>query len=316
MRLLILHSEPSDFREYLAQYAGDHEIEWATTVEEVGPALRRCEPEVVFSIKHSGFPGPAHQQALEWPSVRWFQVGGSGTDHLHGWNPLSTTVTNSLGTLARFHAERALAGLLALSTGLLKSQRAQAEKRWEPTRFRSLAGRTLLIVGAGHTGSALASLVRPLGLRVLGVRRRPSTVPPEFDEMHLVETLDDLWERADVVSLNVPAGPETEHLVNVDILRKLPQGALLLNGARGSVVDTEALLDALRTGRLGGAWMDVFEQEPLPASSPLWEMTNVIISPHSADQVHDFPLRFAQRFVENLRRYEAGTALENVVEVA
>ena len=96
-------------------------------------------------------------------------------------------------------------------------------------------------------------------------------------------------------------------------LGALPPGALLLNAARGSVVDTEAMIRALESGRLGGAWLDVFEQEPLPPESPLWGMANVLVSPHCADQVSDFPLRFAQVFAQNLARFGKGEPLANVV---
>jgi phosphoglycerate dehydrogenase-like enzyme len=312
MRILVLHSEPDELRDWLSQRTAGHQLFWAATPEQVQETLPQADPEVVFSIKHSGFPGPAHRQALEWPSVRWLHVGGSGTDHLGRWDLARQTVTNSVGVLAPFHAERALAGLLALSSGLLRQTQAQAQRSWEPSRFATLRGQTALIVGVGRTGTALASLLKALGMRVLGVRRRHER-HPDVDEMHEFSQLAQLWPRAQVVSLNVPGGEPTHHLMGREAFSALPRGALLLNGSRGSVVDQEAMIGALESGRLGGAWLDVFEQEPLPAESPLWGIPNVVVSAHCADQVEDFPLRFAQLFLDNLERFAQGRPLANVV---
>jgi phosphoglycerate dehydrogenase-like enzyme len=312
MRILVLHSEPDDFRDWLSARATDHHLFWASGSDQVEAALAEANPEIVFSIKHSGFPGPPHRRALEWPTVRWLHVGGSGTEHLGYWDTSRITVTNSVGTLAPFHAERALAGLLALSTGLLAQRHAQNEKAWRPTRFSTLRGRTALIVGVGRTGTALASLLKSIGMRVVGVRRRHER-HPDVDEMFEFSQLPALWSCADVVSLNVPGGKSTHHLMDSQALGALPSGAMLLNAARGSVVDTEAMIRALESGQLGGAWLDVFEQEPLPAESPLWGMANVLVSPHCADQVSDFPLRFAQVFAQNLARFGKGEPLANVV---
>jgi phosphoglycerate dehydrogenase-like enzyme len=211
MRILVLHSEPDELRDWLSQRTAGHQLFWAATPEQVQETLPQADPEVVFSIKHSGFPGPAHRQALEWPSVRWLHVGGSGTDHLGRWDLARQTVTNSVGVLAPFHAERALAGLLALSSGLLRQTQAQAQRSWEPSRFATLRGQTALIVGVGRTGTALASLLKALGMRVLGVRRRHER-HPDVDEMHEFSQLAQLWPRAQVVSLNVPGGAAVERL--------------------------------------------------------------------------------------------------------
>jgi phosphoglycerate dehydrogenase-like enzyme len=312
MRILVLHSEPEDFRTWLTVRAPDHHFTWATCAEQVSAALQESDPEVVFSIKHSGFAGPAHRQALEWPGVRWFHVGGSGLEHLGVWDPARVTVTNSVGTLASFHAERAMAGLLALSTGLLGQLHSQARREWAPCRFATLRGRTALIVGVGRTGTALASLLRGFGMKVLGVRRRNER-HPDVEEMFEFGQLPELWPRAQVVSLNVPGGDPTYHLMDSAAFAALPRGALLLNGSRGSVVDTEALLAALQSGQLGGAWLDVFEEEPLPAESPLWDRPDVVISAHCADQVDDFPRRYAELFLSNLHSLAQGRPLANVV---
>lgn len=283
-------------------------LEWAaaTREEEVGPALERHDPEVVFSIKTSGFAGTAHATALGGRSVRWFHVGGSGRDHLGSWDADRVTVTDSAGVLAPFLAERATAGLLALSTGLADQVRAQAERRWEPTRFRPLAGRTMAVLGVGHTGGEVARRARALGMRVLGVRAS-GAAHPHADEMFGPDGLDAVLPRADVLSIHLRLDRTTRHAVDLAALARLPEGAIVLNAARGAVLDAEALLAALERN-VAGAWLDVFETEPLPPASPLWAHPRVLVSPHCADQVDDFPRRFAERFADLWRQARGGAA--------
>lgn len=312
IRILVLHNEPSDFQEWLNQECSEHQIRWAVEGAQVDSALREFQPEAVLSIKHSDFPGEQHRPALHHPSVGWFHVGGSGTEHLGSWDPEKVRVTNSVGLLAPFHAERSLAGLLALSTGLVEQYRQQTRACWSPSRFESLQGKTMLIVGLGRTGVELARRARAFGVHLIGVRTsaRPD---PSVDEICSPAELADLWPRADILSLNLRASEKTRNLVNRKVLRSLPVGALLLNASRGSVLDQSALEESLNSGHLAGAWLDVFEEEPLPPSSLLWQLPNVLVSAHCADQVRDFPLRFARLFVENLRRLGQGEPLLNPV---
>lgn len=292
-RALLLHAAPQEVREVLESCPG---LRWtvAARPEDVAVRLREDDPEVVLSVKTSEFHGPAHGEALRWPSVRWFHVGGSGRDHLPAWDPERVTVTDSAGVLAPFLAERALAGLLALSTGLPEQLRNQAGARWRPTRFRPLAGRTLLVVGLGRTGAELARRARALGMGVLGVRR--SAAPhPDADQVFGPGQLREALRRADVLSLNVRLTSETAGLIGATELALLPEGALVLNASRGAVLGEAALLDALERN-VAGAWLDVFDHEPLPPVNPLWRHPRILVTPHCADQVEDFAARFAARF--------------------
>lgn len=290
---LLLHSEPEEVTEVLGQCPG---LAWSAAREpgEVARLLAEHDPEVVLSIKTATFSGPSHGQALAWPSVRWFHVGGSGRDHLPTWDPARVTVTDSAGVLAPFLAERALSGLLALATGLHEQLRAQQEARWSPTRFRPLAGRTMLLVGLGHTGVEVARRARALGMRVVAVRAS-GLAHPDADEVHGPEALGALLPQADVLSLHVRLTESTAGMIGAGELALLPPGALVLNAARGAVLSEEGLLGALERN-VEGAWLDVFEEEPLPELNPLWRHPRILISPHCADQVVDFPVRFAARF--------------------
>jgi phosphoglycerate dehydrogenase-like enzyme len=312
VKLLILHNRPTDFFDLITDTCPHDELRWVDDVARIESEADEFQPEAVFSIKHSEFPGHMHRPALVTPSVKWFHVGGSGTEHLGEWDSARVTVTNAAGVLAPFHAEAAMSGLLALSTGLLNQRTAQLNRSWAPRRFLALADRTLLIVGLGHTGAALARLAKAFGMVVIGVRES-GVEHPDVDEMHRPEDLPRLLPRADVLSLNLRSTPQTYHLFDDAMLRLAPRGCLLLNGARGPIVDTDALIAALASGHLGGAWLDVFDPEPLEVGSPLWSMDNVIVSAHCADQVTDFPRRFAVHFLTNLGRYRDGRPLHNLV---
>lgn len=317
---LVLHSEPREVLGILGRCA---DLDWRVAVspEEVEPLLASHRPTVVFSIKHSQFPGEAHRPAILAPSVRWFHVGGSGIDHLAGYDANAVKLTTCAGVLAPFLAERALAALLYLSTGLDALVAAQSRQAWEPRRFETLAGRTALIVGAGQVGDQLAQRLRALGLEVHGVGRAPRE-SPYYEAVHGAGELDEWLPRADVVSVHLPLNAQTRGQFGRDRLALLAPGAIFLNSSRGAVVDEAALLERIRepgnTG-LGGAWLDVFETEPLPRTSPLWGEPRVLVTPHCADQVVDFPARFAERFVElwkdgahdRLRSHETGPPLSS-----
>ncbi|MCA8942525.1 MAG: D-2-hydroxyacid dehydrogenase [Planctomycetes bacterium] len=314
-RALLIHSEPDALLPFLRARCTDLDWHAADTPERVVSAVADQSPEVVLSIKHNELPGPAHVPAIRCESVRWFHVGGSGRDHLGAWDPARVTVTTSAGVLAPFLAERAMAGLLALTTGIPAFLRAQQARSWEPSTFRALAGRTALVIGVGHTGGELARRLRAFDVRVLGLRSsgRPHDA---VDEMHEPSALNELLPRADVVSLHVPSNDTTHHLIGADELSRLPSAAIVLNAARGDVVDTTALVDSLDRGHLAGAWLDVFEHEPLPSEDPLWARRDVLITPHCADQVEGWPMRFAERFATNWERFRRGEQLIGVVRPA
>ena len=310
--VLVAHDMPADFRDLLESRFPETAFRYATCAAEVLSALEDCDPEVVFSIKHTGFPGEGHRPAIEHPSVRWLHIGGSGYDHLQGWDGERVTVTNSVGVLSAFLAESVIGGMLAVNGRLPAYVRQQARRVWRPHGFRSLSEQTLLVVGVGHIGGHVAEKAKALGMHVLAIRR--SRAPhPAVDELLAPEALHDALGRADVVSLHVRATEETRRLMDRRAFAAMKPSAILINTARGSVVDEAALIEALATGRLGGAYLDVFESEPLLESSPLWTMENVLLTPHASELVVGWTSKLAHMFADNLDRWRAGEPLMNIV---
>jgi phosphoglycerate dehydrogenase-like enzyme len=312
--VLVLHDRPDDFRDLLRARFPDLAIAYATTPEEVAPALEEARPEVVFSIKQPDFPGSTHRPAVDFASVRWFQVGGSGFEHIVPWDGGRLTVTNCAGVLSRFLAETVTGAMLMLNGGFPRYLRQQAEALWAPHPFRPISDQTLLVVGLGEIGGQVAANAKALGMRVLGIRRRQEP-HPAVDELLPPDALFDALARADVVSLHLRLGEETRGLFGRRAFAAMRPGALFINTARGPIVEEAALVEALRSGHLGGAYLDVFETEPLPPESPLWGFETAVLTPHASDNVTDWPRIFAAFFADNLDRWRAGEPLRNRVEI-
>ncbi|MEM8733401.1 MAG: D-2-hydroxyacid dehydrogenase [Planctomycetota bacterium] len=284
----------------------------AAKPQELVPQLEAVRPEVVFSIKGERFPATAHKAIMSFPSVRWVQVGGSGYEHLTPWDGNRLVVTNCSGVLSRFLAENVIGAMLALNANFLTYVQQQKKREWSPHEFRPLADQTLLIVGLGHIGRCVAERAKALGMRVIGVRRTQES-HSSVDVVVGPKALSDVIAEADVVSLHLRMSYETQQLFDAAMFARMRRGALFLNTARGGVVVEEALIKALESGHLRGAYLDVFDKEPLPGSSPLWEMQNVLLTPHCGDNISGWYRKFTEFFAENLRRWVAGKPLQNVV---
>jgi phosphoglycerate dehydrogenase-like enzyme len=227
-------------------------------------------------------------------------------------------LSNSRGMNAAAVAEHALMLMLAAARRLPDAVRAQADRRWiadELSGLPSLRGRTLLIVGLGAIGSALAGMAAALGMRVLATTRdRRDTVPAGVAEVHAPAALAELLPRADIVVLAVPFTADTRGMIGATELALMRPSARLVNVARGKLVDEQALVDALERGVIAGAALDVVAHEPLPPSSPLWSMPNVIITPHVAGFREDYWEAATELFAANLRRHLDGEAVANIVD--
>jgi phosphoglycerate dehydrogenase-like enzyme len=232
-------------------------------------------------------------------------------------------VTNAAGVHAVPVAETVLAGVLALLRGLDVAARGQRARSWDRTAFvgagsplRELGECRVLVVGAGGVGTAVAERCAAFGAECTGVRRRPERgAPPGFARVVGPDALDDELPRADVVVVAAPATGETRGLLTAARLDLLPAGAIVVNVGRGSLVDEHALVERVRDGRLRGAALDVFAEEPLPTANPLWGEPSVLITPHVAAVS---PRRFWDRamalVLDNWARYRAGEPLRNTVD--
>ena len=312
-RLLIAHERADLYLDLLRRRFPGLPIEACARPEALPGLLERFRPTIAYGCKTERFDGPAQRPLIGCPSLRWLHVGGSGFDHLLGWDEERLLVTNSRGVLGPYLAEVAVGAMIALAFGLPTYLRQQARRVWQKQAWRPLAGRTLVLVGPGAIGREVARLAKAHGMRTVGVARRPEPMP-ELDRVAPMGELRAILPEADVLSLHVRLTPETRHLIDEAALALLPASALLVNTARGPVVDEAALAAALASGRLGGAYLDVFEVEPLPAESPLWGLDNVILSPHCADAVADWQERLAAFFMENLETWLAGGTPRHRVE--
>ena len=229
-------------------------------------------------------------------------------------------IATSSGANAQVVATVALAGLLALARRFPGLWAEQQARQWIPLLGermpRDLPGQTATLVGWGPIGQKLGSLLQALGLHVVAVRQHaasPCQATPDAVEHVTFERLHEVLPRTDWLILACPLTDKTRQLVNAHTLAALPAGAHLINVARGEVVDEAALVSALQSGHLGGAFLDVFAHEPLPTDSPLWAMPQVMVTPHAAGHSDGNEQRVRQMFLDNLRRYTAGQSLLNVV---
>lgn len=251
-------------------------------------------------------------------SLRWVHGIGAGVEDILIPEVVqsSVVVTNARGVGAIAVPEHVLGLMLALSRRLHACAREQAAHRWGNIAPDELYGKTLSILGLGTLGVAVAQRAKALGMRVVGMRRNQSPVPQCVDALVPPSELLLLMEVADFLVITAPLTPETEGVIGEHELRRMKQSAYLINVGRGRIVREKDLVCALQGGWIAGAGLDVFESEPLPAASPLWDMENVIITPHCAGSTVQYMDRAVPIFCENLVRYRRGEPLVNVVDKA
>ena len=249
---------------------------------------------------------------MESEAVKWVSVGGSGTDHLVPWDTDRVTVTNSAGVAADMMAQYVLGAILHFSLNIDVFAVAQRERQWLAGKVEPIDGKTALIVGLGQTGVAVARLCKAMGLATLGVRARPKDTP-NIDEIHDTDALPQLWPRADYIVMCVPLLASTRGLVSQAAFESMRPQTVLIDVSRGGVTDEAALLSALDEGRIRGAALDVFADEPLPTEHPLWRHDNVLVSPHCSSVYDGWEAKSVRMFAENLARYRNGEPLTNIV---
>jgi phosphoglycerate dehydrogenase-like enzyme len=248
-------------------------------------------------------------------AMRWFHAFVAGLDHpvFRSLAERGVVVTNSAGFNAVPIAQYVLAMMLRHAKNIPAWEAAQRERAWRRVESDELTGRTVALIGTGSIGREVARLSHAFGMRVLGMRRRPEPIAA-VDQLFPPEALHALLSEADYVVVAVPLTPATAGLIDAAAFAAMKPSAYLINVARGPIVVEAALIDALAEGRIAGAALDVFDEEPLPPESPLWSMENVIVTPHNSAASPRSLDRGARMFIDNLRRYAAGEPLLNVVD--
>ncbi|MDQ3863572.1 MAG: D-2-hydroxyacid dehydrogenase [Actinomycetota bacterium] len=302
------------------RWPGDHAgpEEWERTPENEEAFLAMLgEAEVLYD-----FPRGHVEDLVEVaPRLRWVQGSMAGAGELAQRANLDDTdivVTTASGIYSGPLAEFVLMAMLQHAKRLEQLRADKAKKIWRQGAVGTLQHRTLCVVGMGSIGRAIARRARPFGMRILGVKRTVGEDDEAWDYadgLYPTAELRTALAQADYVAVTLPETPETRRLLDAEAIAAIKQGAYFANVGRGSVVEEAALIEALQDGHLSGVALDVFEVEPLPEESPLWELENVIISAHTTDVVPDL-INSAQTdlFCENLRRYLAGEELLNVLD--
>jgi phosphoglycerate dehydrogenase-like enzyme len=276
--------------------------------EEPIPFLK--DAEVIFSV--SSFPQKILDQA---PKLRWLQVSSAGVNQL----PLKSLeergilLTNVRGMHGDCISEYVLAMMFALNRQLPKTLEYQKMSQWHKMGQSMLKGKTLGIIGLGGIGQILANKAAFLGMEVIGLRN--SKKPAEnVSRMYSNEDLLTFMAQSDYVAVCCPLTPETTGLVSKEAIAAMKPTASLINIARGQVIDEPALIEALQNKKIASAALDVFWKEPLPETSPLWALDNLILTPHVAGDMIDYTERAADIFVSNLERYLKKQTLQGLVD--
>jgi phosphoglycerate dehydrogenase-like enzyme len=276
----------------------------ASTPEEAARVIG--DTEILYAWK---FPAPLLRRA---PKLRWIQVMGAGVERfLVPELPSRVAVTRVTGIFGPWMAEYTLGWCLWVTQRMELFRRQQRRRRWAPVDPLRLRGTMLCVVGLGDIGREIARSARRLGLRVIGVTRSGQPVPGA-ERTYRPRAIRTALGRADFVVLTVPLSRGTQGLIGEPELAVMKPSAWLINIARGPVVDEEAVVAALRARRIGGAVLDVFDEEPPPPDHPFWGLANVVLTPHIAGP--SIPAEIAPIFNDNLRRYVAGRPLRFAVD--
>ncbi len=292
-------------------FGSEHADTFLEAVERGGGRIA-AEPREAEAVVWLGSDGSRVSDILH-PGIRWVQLPSAGVESWTSGRFIDSkrVFTSARGAYSETVAEHALALMLAGARRLHECARAT---RWEVGWGRKFAGSTVVILGAGGIGRALIRLLEPFGIRVLAVTRSGRDVPGATESYAASET-DELWPRGDFFVVAAPATGATKHMIGASQLAAIKSDAWVVNVARGSLVDTDALVEALAAGSIGGAALDVTDPEPLPEGHPLWTEPRALITPHAANPPDALARALAERIEENVARFKAGESLIGVVDV-
>ncbi len=313
LRVLLHNDETRNLAAKLRSAFPLADVSECNTYEDLPSRLSQNRPDVVYTVRFAGTTGFPRDPLFAENGPRWVANGGAGTDHFGQWDPARTTVTNAAGVAADMMAEYVIGCFLHFTLNIRQLQADKSGRVWAPRKVTPLKGKTLLIIGLGHTGRAIAARAKAFGMTVLGTRAHPKPME-NVDDVKSATELPLLLPRADFIAVSSPLTPRTKGLIGKDEMASMKRGVIFADVSRGTVVDQTALFEALTCGHIAAAALDVFEEEPLPKSSPLWTLENLIISPHCSSVYDGWEDASFDLFLANLERWTDHQPLLNVVD--
>jgi phosphoglycerate dehydrogenase-like enzyme len=310
-RILVFYDKPEEFLPRLSVRFPTARFFSCTRYDDLPLALEQSKPQIVLASKFEPKPFP-RGPILCCPTLQWLSVAFAGVDHVVPWDDSKITVTNASGVAAEEMAQYVIAAIFGLFQRFPYFARRQFEKQWDYQLIRSARGATVGLVGLGHTGEAIAHLCRAVGLKVFACRStgKPS---PHVDRVYPATQLHEMLHTVDVTVVCAALTPATRDLMDSKAFAAMTAGSYFVNVARGAIVVEDALAYALSTGHLSGAVLDVTRVEPLPQISPLWDVPNLLITPHTSSEYEGWMANAADMFADNLERWLAGQPLKNSV---
>lgn len=297
------------------RYVADHVSRIDRTLEqETEWQSLLAKADILFDFDHT------HREDIAdlAPNVKWLQASSAGIGQFvkrMGYAQKTDWIfTTSSGVHARPLAEFCIMAMTMFSKNFLLMQAGKEQKHWERYGNSELAGKTVGVVGLGRIGRDVAKVCNFFGMTVVGSRRDISKTVDSVDKLYSPDNLIEMMPHLDYLVLATPHTPETDGLITAECIRALKQGAVIINIARGVVVDQKAMTEALQDGHLLGAALDVFAVEPLPQDDPLWELPNVIVSPHSASTADSENGKITKLFIKNLKHFLKDEPLDNVLD--
>jgi len=311
-RVLVYYDQADVFLPRLAARFPGVKFTACRSHEELAGLLSAEKPQVIFAYKFGPkpFPRPAF---LGCPSLEWLSVAFAGLDVVLPFDDTKLVVTNASGVAATEMGHYAIAAILGLFQNFPGHYANQAARKWHYHEIRSARNATVGIVGLGRSGRVIAQMARAVGLHVVACRMRAEP-SPEVDRVYAHADLHRMLGAVDATVVCVPLTSLTRDLFDESAFAAMKRGAYFVNIARGAIVREQALIDALKTGQLAGAVIDVARTEPLPSSSPLWDAPNLLITPHCSSEYDGWVSDAAAMFADNLERWIANQPLENRVQ--
>jgi phosphoglycerate dehydrogenase-like enzyme len=309
--VLVFYDKPEEFLDALAVRFPKLRFHCCRRYADLDAALAKVQPQIAFACKFEPKPFP-RAALIGCPSLQWLSIGFAGVDHVVPWDDSKLVVTNASGVAAEEMAQYVLAAIFGLHQRFPYFARRQFERVWDYQLIRSARGARVGLVGLGHTGEAVALMCRAAGLSVVACRA--SSAPSDkVDRVYAPAELHVMLAEVDVTVVCAALTPATRDLLDAKAFACMREGSYFINVARGGIVVEDALIDALRSGRLAGAVIDVARTEPLPSDSALWDAPNLLITPHTSSEYAGWVARAAEMFADNLERWLMGKELLNRV---